>query len=81
MRQAIINSLEILIWIMGALIAIASIVMGVLTLGQGFALQGLGIIVGGILYAIIFMGMFFLFIGIHSNTKRTAEAVEKLAMR
>ena len=80
MRQAIINSLDILIWVVGALIALAGVVAGIVALSQGQVL-GLGIIVGALLYAIIFMGMFFLIIGIHNNTKRTAEAVEKLAMR
>lgn len=80
MRQAIINSLDILIWILGGLIAIAAVVAGIITLGQG-EVAGLGIIIGGLLYAVVFMGMFFLIIGIHNNTKRTAEAVEKLAMK
>ncbi len=80
MRQAIINSLDVLIWIMGALIAIAGVIAGILALSQGEAM-GLAIIIGALLYAIIFMGMFFLIIGMHNNTKRTAEAVEKLAMR
>jgi hypothetical protein len=30
---------------------------------------------------VVFMGMFFLIIGIHNNTKRTADAVEKLGMK
>ncbi len=80
MRQTIISSLDIIIWILGGLIAVASVVMGIMALAQG-QLQGLGIIVGGLLYAVVFMGMFFLVIGIHDNTKRTADAVEKLASR
>lgn len=80
MRQTIINSLDILIWVLGGLIAIGSVVAGVVTLGQG-QVAGLAIIIGGLVYAVLIMGMFFLIIGIHNNTKRTAEAVEKLAMR
>ncbi len=80
MRQAIINSLDVLIWLMGALVAIGGIVAGIFALSQG-EVMGLAIMVGALLYAVIFMGMFFLIIGIHNNTKRTAEAVEKLAMR
>ena len=80
MRQAIINSLDVLIWIMGALIAIGGVIAGILALSQGEPM-GLAIIIGALLYSIIFMGMFFLIIGMHNNTKRTAEAVEKLAMR
>ncbi len=80
MRQTIINSLDIIIWILGGLIAVASVVNGIwmLALGQ---VTGLALIVGGLLYAVAFMGMFFLVIGIHNNTKRTAEAIEKLASR
>lgn len=80
MRQAIINSLDVLIWIMGVLMATAGVVVGIIALSQG-EVAGLAIIVGALLYAITFMGMFFLIIGMHNNTKRTAEAVEKLAMR
>lgn len=80
MRQTIINSLDTLIWIMGGLIALVGVIAGIVALSQGM-LSGLAIIVGSLLYAIVFMGMFFLIIGIHNNTKRTADAVEKLAMR
>lgn len=61
MRPLISSSLDVLVLLLSALIAIASIV------------------VGGIPYVIIFAGMFFIIIGIHENTKRTAAAVEKLA--
>jgi hypothetical protein len=80
MRQAIINSLDILIWVLGALIALAGVIAGIVALAQG-QVMGLAILVGGLLYAVVFMGMFFLIIGIHNNTKRTAEAVEKLGMK
>ncbi len=80
MRQTIINSLDIIIWILGGLIAVVGVVAGIVALAQG-QVMGLGIIVGGLLYAVVFMGMFFLVIGIHDNTKRTAEAIEKLASR
>jgi hypothetical protein len=80
MRQTIINSLDILIWVLGALIALAGVVAGIAALAQG-QVMGLAILVGGLLYAVVFMGMFFLIIGIHNNTKRTAEAVEKLGMK
>lgn len=80
MRQAIINSLDILIWVLGALIALAGVIAGIVALAQG-QVMGLAILVGGLLYAVVFMGMFFLIIGIHNNTKRTADAVEKLGMK
>ena len=76
MRQAIINSLDILIWVLGALIALGGVIGGIAALAQG-QIMGLAFIVGGLLYAVGFMGMFFLIIGIHNNTKRTADAIER----
>lgn len=81
MRQLIISSLDMLIWLFAGLIALGGVIVGFMAMGQGMVLQGLGIVIGGLLYAIIFAGMFFLIIGIHNNTKRTADAVEKLAAR
>ena len=80
MRQTIINSLDMLIWVMGAVIAIGGVIGGIAALAQG-EIVGLAFIVGGLLYAVVFMGMFFLIIGIHNNTRRTSEAVEKMGMR
>lgn len=80
MRQTIINSLDILIWVFGGFVALASVIGGLAALAQG-EMVGLAIIVGGLIYAVMIMGMFFLVIGIHSNTQRTADAVEKLAGR
>lgn len=80
MRQTIINSLDVLIWVLGILIALAGVIAGIAALAQG-QLVGLAMIVGGLLYAVVFMGMFFLVIGIHNNTKRTADAVEKMSMK
>ncbi len=80
MRQTIINSLDILVWIFGGIIALAAVVAGLTGLFQG-QIAGIAILIGGLVYAVFIMGMFFLVIGIHDNTKRTAEAVEKLAQR
>lgn len=80
MRQMIISSLDMLIWLLGGLIALGSVVVGIMALAQG-QIGGIGIVIGGLLYAVVFMGMFFLIIGIHNNTQRTAEAIEKLAAR
>ncbi|MEX0970490.1 MAG: hypothetical protein WD046_08625 [Paracoccaceae bacterium] len=79
MKNMIIKSLEILVWLMVILIVIGSLAGGAMIMGNpmGGFLQGLGIMVGGVLYAIIFGGIMFLIIGIHDNTKRTAEALER----
>ena len=80
MRQLIINSLDVLVWVFGAFVALAAVVAGIIGLSQGQP-AGIAIIIGGLIYSILIMGMFFLVIGIYKNTQRTAEAVEKLAMR
>jgi len=82
MRNTIVNSLGILIWIMGGLILVAGIGMGVMSMGGPMgAGYGLMLIIGSILYAIIFCGMFFMFLDIRDATLRTAAAVENLANR
>lgn len=78
MRSLIINSLDFLVWLMAGLVAIAGLVAGGMALANG-QVQGLAIMIGAVLYAIIFAGMFFIVIGIHENTKRTAAAVERLS--
>ncbi|MBE0554573.1 MAG: hypothetical protein IH625_12860 [Rhodobacteraceae bacterium] len=80
MRELIIKSLDMIVWIVAGLIALGGVIVGVMALGQG-EVAGLGIIIGGLLYAVVFAGMFFLMIGVYTNTKRTAEAIEKLAAR
>jgi len=80
MRETIIKIFEILIWIIGALYAIGGVIGGIFVLAQG-EVAGLGIIIGGLLGAVVIMALFFIQIGIYNNTRRTADAVEKLAGR
>ena len=80
MRNTIIKIFEILIWVIGALYAIGGVIGGIMVLAQG-EIVGLGIIIGGLLGAVMIMALFFIQIGTYNNTKRTAEAVEKLAGR
>ena len=80
MRQFVIKSFEAIVWIFGAIVAIGGVIAGIIAVGNGQP-QGLIFIIGGPLYAILLMGMFFIAISISDNTKRTAEAVEKLVAR
>ncbi|SIO17721.1 hypothetical protein [Vannielia litorea] len=80
MRNTIIKIFEILIWVIGGLVAIGGVIGGIVMLAQG-EVVGLGVIIGGLLYAVIIMALFFIQIGTYNNTRRTAEAVEKLAGR
>lgn len=80
MRQFIIRSFETIVWIVGAIVAAGGVIVGLMAVAQG-QVQGLLFIIIGPLYAILLMGMFFIAIAIADNTKRTAEAVEKLAAR
>ena len=79
MRETIIKSLDVLVWIFAGLIAVGSVIAGLIAVGNGQYL-GLLIAVGGVLEAVIFAGTFFMFMGVYNNTRRTAEAVEKLAV-
>jgi len=80
MRHFIIKSFETIIWIVGALITAAGVIAGLAMIAQG-DVTGLLLIIFAPLYAVLVMGMFFIFIAISDNTKRTAEAVEKLASK
>lgn len=81
MRQLIINSFDILVWVFGGFIMLASLITGIGAMAQGQALAGLAIILGGAIYAVLMMGVFFIAIGIYQNTKRTAEAVAGMTFR
>ena len=80
MRNFVIKSLELIIWIVAGLVAIAGVILGLIALGSG-EIAGLLFIIGGPLYAVLLSGMFFVMIGTYENTKRTAEAVERLAAK
>jgi len=48
---------------------------------QGGFLAAIGILVGGAIYLILMAGMIYLGLGIYNNTRRTAEATERMAGR
>jgi hypothetical protein len=80
MREFVIKSLDILIWVVGGIIAIGGILAGLFAVVQG-QMSGLLFIILAPIYAIIFCGMFLLAVGVYHHTRRTAEALEKLAAR
>lgn len=48
---------------------------------QGGPLAGLALLVAGLIYVIFLGGALYLGVGIYQNTKRTAEAMERMAQR
>jgi hypothetical protein len=80
MRDFVIKSLDVIIWIVAAFFVLGGVIGGLIALVNG-QMQGLALIILGPLYAIVFAGWIFLAIGTYNNTKRTADAIEKLANR
>ena len=92
MRDFFINSLEVLVSVIVVVLALAVVVAaGVAAFGTGTGtmapggmsgpLAGAAILVGGALYVIFVGGFLYMGIGIYQNTKRSAEALNKLASR
>jgi hypothetical protein len=96
MRDFFINSLEILVGVFVVLIGLAVLAFAAMAafgggMGPGAAmgpmggasgpLAAVGILIGGALYVIFVGGFMYMGIGIYQNTKRSAEALEKLASR
>ena len=89
MRDFFINSLEILVSIFVVLLALGVLVFAAMAAfgggmgpgGMSGPLAGVAILVGGALYVIFIGGFMYMGIGIYQNTKRSAEALEKLASR
>lgn len=91
MRDFFINSLEKLVGVIVVLMGIAMVIaavsamtgganMGGRHMGGG-PLAGLVVLVLGAIYVMFVGGFMYLGLGIYQNTKRTAEAIEKLAAR
>lgn len=79
MRNLVIKWFETIIWIFGGLVALVGIILGFIAFANGQFLFGLLFIIAAPLYAIMILGIFFVFLAIQENTRRTAEAVEKLS--
>jgi hypothetical protein len=80
MRQLIIKSFEAMVWVFGLIVGIGGVTAGINAVENGQS-EGVLYMIVGPLSAIILMGIFFIAISISDNTRRTAEAVEKLAAR
>lgn len=87
MRDFFINSLEFLV---GVFVGLMVLGVSIIALGIAFNTSvgqngpsgigaGLAVFIGGILYVIFVGGFMYLGIGIYQNTKRSAEALEKMA--
>jgi hypothetical protein len=91
MRDFFIKALELLISIFIVLAGIGVVVAaGMATfggdqmsqqMGGGGPLVGIGILIGGFLYLVFLGGFMYLGLGIYQNTKRTADAIERMAGR
>lgn len=94
MRDFFINSFEILVGFIVVLMGLGVLLFAAMaTFGGGNMgaqmgpnapsgpLIGLLILVAGAVYVIFVGGLMYLGLGIYQNTKRTAEAVEKLAAK
>lgn len=81
MREFFIDALEAIIAVVLILGAIVILISGIGAMfgAQGGFLRGLAILIGGSIYLMLIGGMAYLGLGIYHNTRRTAEAVERLA--
>lgn len=86
MKNFFIRALErimAIVLVLGAIgVVLGSLaVMAMPAIEGGGILGGLLLLVGGLVYVLIIGGMVFLGIGIYDNTKRSAEALERMANR
>jgi len=86
MRDLFINLMEKLIHVIVAIAGVGIVVGAVVGAMNpppgvpGIALA-LGILIGGTIYLIFIAGFIYLGLGIYQNTRRTAEAVERMGGR
>jgi uncharacterized membrane protein len=82
MRDFFINTFESLIAIIVVLSAISAVIAGFSTMftGGGF-FGGLAVLIFGAISTVVLGGGLYLAFGIYHNTKRTADAVERLVQK
>ena len=83
MREFFISSFEKLISVIVIIAAVGIVIaaISVMFSAEGGILAAIAILIGGGLYLIMMAGMLYLFLGIHANTKRSADALEQLVSR
>jgi hypothetical protein len=81
MRDFFINSFEKLIAVIVVISAIGTVIAGFGTMfSEGF-FAGIAVLILGAIYTVVMGGGLYLAFGIYHNTKRTADAVERLAQK
>lgn len=84
MRDFFINSFEKLISVIVVVMVVGVLVATVATTmnpEQGGLLAGLAVLIFGSLYVIFMGGFLYMAFGIYHNTRRTAEAIERLEQK
>ncbi|MEK0162253.1 hypothetical protein VWZ88_07635 [Phaeobacter sp. JH20_36] len=84
MGNFFISAFEKLVGVFMVLLLIAvagGAVLAALQPGGGGILAALGVLVVGGLYVVLIGGSLYLAVGIYNNTKRTADAIERLASK
>ena len=80
MRNFFVNSFEGVVGVLVVLMAVGIVLAAFVSMStpQGGIFTFLAILVMGFVYLVLVAGFVYLQIGIHANTRRTAEAVESL---
>ena len=84
MGNFFISAFEKLVGVVVVLLLLAVVggaVLATMQPGGGGILAAFAVLVVGTLYVILIAGSLYLALGIYNNTKRTAEAVERLAAK
>lgn len=81
MREFFIGSFEKLVAVIVVLLCIATVIGALAAASEAGAIGFVVALIAGGLYTILIGGMMYLALGIYHNTRRTAEATEKMANR
>jgi len=81
MRDFFINTFESLIAVIVVISAAGTVIAGLVTMFSESFFGGIVVLIFGALYTVILGGGLYLAFGIYHNTKRTAEAVERMAQK